>query len=52
MPLTQMTGYWRDRDWDVPYFSSRGTTFSAGCGAGGGFLLNLFLRDGDEVFRT
>jgi predicted dithiol-disulfide oxidoreductase (DUF899 family) len=52
MPLKQMTGYWRDRGWDVPYFSSRGTTFSADCGAGGGFLLSLFLRDGDEVFRT
>jgi predicted dithiol-disulfide oxidoreductase (DUF899 family) len=52
MPLKQMSGYWRDRGWDVPYSSSRGTTFSADCGAGGGFLLSLFLRDGDEVFRT
>jgi predicted dithiol-disulfide oxidoreductase (DUF899 family) len=52
MPLKQMTGFWRDRGWDGPYFSSRGTTFSADCGAGGGFLLSLFLRDGDEVFRT
>ena len=52
MPLQQMTGYWRERGWDVPYLSSHGTTFSADCGAGGGFLLSLFLRDGDDVFRT
>jgi predicted dithiol-disulfide oxidoreductase (DUF899 family) len=52
MPLKQMTGYWRERGWGVPYFSSHGTTFSTDCGAGGGFLLSMFLRDGDEVFRT
>ena len=36
----------------VPFASSRGTTFSADCGAGDGFLLSVFLRDGDEVYRT
>lgn len=52
MPLAQMQGYWAEKGWDVPYYSSRGTTFSADCGAGGGFLLSLFLRDGDAVYRT
>ena len=52
MPLQQITGYWAEKGWDVPFYSSRGTTFSADCGAGGGFLLSLFLRDGDDVYRT
>ena len=38
--------------WDVPYFSSRGTTFLADCGSDGGFMLSLFLRDGEDVYRT
>ncbi len=52
MPLAQMRSYWAERGWDVPFYSSHGTTFSADCGAGGGFLLSLFLRDGEEVYRT
>jgi len=52
MPLDQMAGYWKQMDWTVPFASSAGTTFSADCGAGGGFLLNQFLRDGDDVYRT
>ena len=35
-----------------PFASSNGTTFSADIGAGGGFLLNVFLRVGDELYRT
>jgi len=52
MPLSQIEPYRAARGWTVPFYSSHGTTFSADCGAGGGFLLSLFLRDGDEVFRT
>jgi predicted dithiol-disulfide oxidoreductase (DUF899 family) len=53
MPLEQMRGVWEEKGWmDVPFASSRGTTFSADCGVGGGFLLSVFLRDGDEVYRT
>jgi predicted dithiol-disulfide oxidoreductase (DUF899 family) len=52
MPLTQMQSYWAEKGWDVPFYSSQGTTFSADCGAGGGFLLSLFLRDGDDAYRT
>jgi predicted dithiol-disulfide oxidoreductase (DUF899 family) len=52
MPLAQIEAYKRERGWTLPFHSSQGTTFAADCGAGGGFLLSLFLRDGDEVFRT
>jgi predicted dithiol-disulfide oxidoreductase (DUF899 family) len=52
MPLEQMTGYWAEQGWSVPYYSSHGTSFSADMGAGGGFLLSMFLRDGDTVYRT
>jgi predicted dithiol-disulfide oxidoreductase (DUF899 family) len=39
-------------NWSVPFVSSRGTSFAQDCGAGGGFMLSVFLRDGDDVFRT
>jgi predicted dithiol-disulfide oxidoreductase (DUF899 family) len=52
MPLAQMQGYWAERGWDVPFYSSHGTTFSADTGAGGGFQLSYFLRDGADVYRT
>ena len=32
--------------------SSRGTTFADDCGARGGFMLSVFLRDGNDVYRT
>ena len=52
MPLEQMSRAWASMGWTIPYASSYGTTFSADLGAGGGFLLNVFLREGDEVYRT
>ena len=52
MPLEQMQAYWERMGWTVPFVSSRGTTFAQDCGAGGGFVLTLFLRDGDDVYRT
>jgi predicted dithiol-disulfide oxidoreductase (DUF899 family) len=52
MPLEQLRGYWQEQGWTVPFASSRGTTFSEDTGAGGGFMLTLFLRDGDDVHRT
>lgn len=36
----------------MPTYSSRGTSFSAECGAGGAFGISVFLREGDEVYRT
>lgn len=52
MPLAQITDYWAKMNWTIPYASSRGTTFADDTGAGGGFVLSVFLRDGDDVYRT
>ena len=52
MPLAQIESYKAERGWTLPFYSSRGTSFAADTGVGGGFQLNLFLRDGDEVYRT
>jgi len=38
--------------WTLPFVSSRGTSFAADCGAGGGFMLSVFLRDGTDVDCT
>jgi predicted dithiol-disulfide oxidoreductase (DUF899 family) len=55
MPLAQMTSWWKRMGWTVPYYSSRGTSFSEDCGTGEGFGLSVFLRDGrdgHEAYRT
>ena len=52
MPLAQIEAYKAQMGWTVPFVSSRGTSFAADCGAAGGFALNVFLRDGDDVYRT
>ena len=52
MPLDQIEAYWARMGWTVPFVSSRGTTFSQDCGADGGFMLSMFLRDGDDIYRT
>ena len=38
--------------WTLPFVSSRGTTFARDSGAGEGFQLSVFLRDGTNVYRT
>jgi len=52
MPLAQIEALKADKGWTLPFVSSHGTTWSADCGTGGGFLLSVFLRDGDDVYRT
>jgi predicted dithiol-disulfide oxidoreductase (DUF899 family) len=52
MPLAQIEKYKASKGWTVPFFSSHGTTFAADCGAEGGFMLSMFLRDGSDVYRT
>ncbi len=54
MPLAQIEGYKARMGWTLPFVSSHGTTFSADCGCSevGGFMLSVFLRDGDDVYRT
>jgi predicted dithiol-disulfide oxidoreductase (DUF899 family) len=52
MPLTQIEAYKQRQGWSMPFVSSRGSSFKDDCGVGGGFGLSVFLRDGDEVYRT
>ena len=52
MPLAQIEAYKAQMGWTLPFVSSHGTSFSDDCGAGGGFMLSVFLRDGDDVYRT
>ena len=52
MPLGQIEEYKALMGWTLPFASSRGTSFNADCAAGGPFHLNVFLRDGDDVYRT
>jgi predicted dithiol-disulfide oxidoreductase (DUF899 family) len=52
MPLAQIEAYKQRRGWMVPFVSSHGTTFAEDCGVGPGFLLSVFLRDGQNVYRT
>jgi predicted dithiol-disulfide oxidoreductase (DUF899 family) len=52
MPLDQIQGYKAERGWSLPFVSSHDTTFAKDCGVDGGFMLSVFLRDGDQVFRT
>jgi predicted dithiol-disulfide oxidoreductase (DUF899 family) len=52
MPLGQIEAYKKVKGWTLPFISSHGTTWSADCGINGGFMLSVFLRDGDDVYRT
>ena len=52
MPLSQIEERKAQRGWTMPFVSSRGTTFADDCGAGGGFALCAFLRDGDDIYLT
>jgi predicted dithiol-disulfide oxidoreductase (DUF899 family) len=52
MPLAQLDAYAKQNQWSIPIASSRGTDFSADCGADGGFMLSMFMTDGTDVYRT
>jgi predicted dithiol-disulfide oxidoreductase (DUF899 family) len=52
MPLAQIEAYKARMGWTMPFVSSYGTAFADDCGAGGGFMLSVFLRDGEDVYRT
>lgn len=52
MPLLQIEDYKTRMGWTLPFVSSRGTSFAADIGAGKGFALSVFLRDGEDVYRT
>jgi predicted dithiol-disulfide oxidoreductase (DUF899 family) len=50
--LTEIERYKKRMGWDVPWVSAHGTTFPDDCGVGTGFGVSVFLRDGDDVYRT
>lgn len=52
MELDRFAAYRERKGWTVPYASSRGTAFTDDTGAGSGFALSVFLRDGDDVYRS
>ena len=52
LPLARIEALKAAKGWTLPFVSSHGTSWSADCGITGGFLLSVFLRDGDDVYRT
>ena len=51
-PLEESEPFRKRMGWTVPWYSTHGSDFTADCGAGHGFGISVFLRDGDDVFRT
>jgi predicted dithiol-disulfide oxidoreductase (DUF899 family) len=52
MPIAQLEAYKARMGWTMPVASSKDTTFASDCGSDGGFMFNVFLRDGQDVYRT
>jgi predicted dithiol-disulfide oxidoreductase (DUF899 family) len=51
-PLAESEPFRRRMGWTVPWYSTYGSDFTEDCGVGDGFGVSVFLRAGDEVFRT
>ena len=51
-PLEKIEAYEARMGWTIPWYSDTSAEFSAAAGITGGFGLSVFIRDGDEVFRT
>jgi predicted dithiol-disulfide oxidoreductase (DUF899 family) len=52
-PLGNLRAYAERMDWtDIPWYTIRSESFSEDFGATEWFALNMFLRDGDDVYRT
>ncbi|GGS51482.1 hypothetical protein GCM10010156_07660 [Planobispora rosea] len=51
-PLAEIMPYRRRMGWTIPWYSAPDGDFSRDMGAGDGFALNVFLRDGEDVYRT
>ncbi|TDV45480.1 DUF899 domain-containing protein [Actinophytocola oryzae] len=51
-PLEESEPYRERMGWTVPWYSTFGSDFTPDSGAGTGFGFSVFLRDGDDVFRT
>lgn len=51
-PLAETLPYRERMGWRVPWYSSASSDLYADMGLGDGFAVNVFLRDGDDVYRT
>jgi predicted dithiol-disulfide oxidoreductase (DUF899 family) len=51
-PLAEIEQFRTRMGWTLPIYSSYGTSFETDCGLDGGFGISVFLRDGDDVYRT
>lgn len=52
MPIDQIEPYKKERGWTIPFVSSAGTTFSTDTGQSKGFMLSVWMRDGEAIYRT
>ncbi|WP_410578731.1 DUF899 domain-containing protein [Amycolatopsis sp. lyj-108] len=50
--LPEIEKYKERMGWTIPWVSTAGDDFNPDCGLDGGFGISVFLREGDEVFRT
>ncbi|MEU7783522.1 DUF899 domain-containing protein [Amycolatopsis sp. NPDC049159] len=50
--LAEIESYKARMGWDVPWVSAHGSDFTEDCGVGMGFGISVFLRTGDDVYRT
>jgi predicted dithiol-disulfide oxidoreductase (DUF899 family) len=51
-PLDQIDAFRARMGWTIPWYSLADEAFYADIGVTTGSALNVFLRDGDDVFRT
>jgi predicted dithiol-disulfide oxidoreductase (DUF899 family) len=51
-PIERLEAYRQRMGWDVPWYSTAGSSFNDDCGVRGGFGLSVFVRDGDRVYRS
>jgi predicted dithiol-disulfide oxidoreductase (DUF899 family) len=51
-PIDEIEAFRERMGWEIPWYSLVGTDFNTDHGVRRGFGLNVFLREGDEIFRT
>ncbi|WP_433783934.1 DUF899 domain-containing protein [Actinomycetospora sp. CA-101289] len=51
-PLAETEPYRERMGWTVPWYSAEHSELFADLGHDGGFAVDVFLRDGDDVYRT
>lgn len=51
-PQPQIESFRRRMGWTMPWYTAIGEEFQTACGTTEYFALDVFLREGDDVFRT